>query len=687
MTATNPRSSAPTSGHRPEAEAEADVYDYIIVGSGAGGGPLAARLAEAGRRVLLLEAGADHSTEPPESPAREVTQVPALHGVSTEHDALSWRYFVRHYDKPPEPDPKWHDPGPGGDPAEAGIFYPRAAGLGGCTIHNAMITIVGPESDWDDLADLVADRSWGGAAMRQYFRRLERNGYLPKPRPAGFLRRLGESLRWVFTGRLPDATGGRHGFDGWLHTSVADVSLGFGDWQLLKMLKSAVKQSKRRRLETAGMLARRALQGRIREALDPNHAHTQATSPEGLVLVPLAVYGPATLPHEQGAESLARLGGRCGPRERLLDVRRRHPANLEIRTNCLVTEVILDEQQPPRAIGVRYLSGERLYRAHPAPRGDGGTPGEARVRPGGEVILCGGAFNTPQLLMLSGIGDPEHLGEHGIRCRVPLPGVGRNLQDRYEVTVISKMRGSFSLLEGADFRLPEQGQEPDRHLARWRRRGTGLYTSNGAVLGLFVRSSPDLAQPDLFIFGIPLPFPGYKVGYSTVGDVHDEFTWAILKGHTRCGAGTVRLRSADPRDTPLINFHSFNEGAADGVGDADPDLEALVEGVKFVRRIARGASAVVATEVHPGPDVNDDEQIKKWVRRDAWGHHACGTCRMGPDDDELAVLDSRFRVRGVNGLRVVDASIFPRIPGYFIVTNIYVASEKAADVILEDAAP
>ena len=88
-----------------------------------------------------------------------------------------------------------------------------------------------------------------------------------------------------------------------------------------------------------------------------------------------------------------------------------------------------------------------------------------------------------------------------------------------------------------------------------------------------------------------------------------------------------------------------------------------------------------------GPPVptDDDDAIKRWVAREAWGHHACGTCRMGPDGDENAVLDSRFRVRGVDGLRVVDASIFPNIPGYFIVTNIYMASERAADVLTEDA--
>src|SRR5262249_15774351 len=140
-----------------------------------------------------------------------------------------------------------------------------------------------------------------------------------------------------------------------------------------------------------------------------------------------------------------------------------------------------------------------------------------------------------------------------------LPGVGRNLQDRYEVSLVSEMKRDFSLLNGATFRLPDASTQPDPHLRQWRDVGKGLYSSNGAVLGIFKRSRPDPGPPDLFIFGLPLPFEGYRVGYSDVGDQHNRFTWAILKGHTRNNGGTVELRSAHPLDTPEINFHYFNE--------------------------------------------------------------------------------------------------------------------------------
>jgi hypothetical protein len=406
----------------------------------------------------------------------------------------------------------------------------------------------------------------------------------------------------------------------------------------------------------------------------------------------------------------------------LLETQAAHPDRLKIWTDCLVTKVLFDDGNPPQAVGVEFLRGKHLYQAHQEPSDKPGEPDRIFVQAGGEVILCGGAFNTPQLLMLSGVGDPEHLkqviqrgngqppenkegkhkeetcalcGRDGRLLRgqdgnplppIALPGVGRNLQDRYEVTVISQMRKAFSLLDGATFRLPDPG--PDRHLKEWREAGTGLYTSNGPVVGIFFRSKPELEQPDLFIFGIPLPFRGYAIDYSKVGDLHNFFTWTILKAHTNNHDGVVKLRSSDPLATPEINFHYFNETTKPGQSQSDPDLAALMEGVKFVREIAKLAGISVKDEDHPGfrevPEGNL-QQMKNWIRRVAWGHHACGTCRMGPDGDENAVLDSRFRVRKVKGLRVVDASIFPKIPGYFIVNNIYMASEKAADVILEDA--
>jgi choline dehydrogenase len=164
----------------------------------------------------------------------------------------------------------------------------------------------------------------------------------------------------------------------------------------------------------------------------------------------------------------------------------------------------------------------------------------------------------------------------------------------------------------------------------------------------------------------------------------------VLKGHTDNRAGTVELRSADPHQRPAINFHYFDDGSVDQGQDVN-DLTAVVNAVEFVRRVAEKTDGIPLfgqlREVWPGPDVSTREAIGQWVKDEAWGHHASCSARIGPDGDAMAVLDSRLRVRGVSGLRVVDASVFPRIPGTFIVLPIYMVSEKAADLLLEDNPP
>jgi choline dehydrogenase len=155
----------------------------------------------------------------------------------------------------------------------------------------------------------------------------------------------------------------------------------------------------------------------------------------------------------------------------------------------------------------------------------------------------------------------------------------------------------------------------------------------------------------------------------------------VLKGHTENRAGSVLLRTADPRDTPDIRFRYFDEGS-DTAGE---DLDGVVTGIEVARSIMRCFEDDGATELVPGPDVATRGQLRDFVRNQAWGHHASCTAAIGPRD-RGGVLDGRFRVHGTRGLRVVDASVFPRIPGFFIVTAVYMAAEKASAVILADAA-
>ncbi len=598
--------------------------EYVVIGSGAGGAPLAANLARAGHKVVLIEAGGDD-----DGPDYEI---PAFHPLATENPALSWAYYVRHYtnQRQQERDRKFVA-------ARNGIFYPRAGTLGGCTAHHAMITITADAADWDGIAALTGDASWRSDNMRSYFQRLERCRYRGVPRD-------------------PTIDPSRHGYQGWLTTQINNPLLLARDGQLREVVFGAI-----------GVAGLPALFGPLLSAgLDPNDWRAERAGRSGIYNIPVSVRGVR----------------RAGPREYLLATARALPNNLLIRTNALVTRILFEGT---RAVGVEYLDGAHLYRADPgAPQSGPETAPRRQVRVTREVILAAGAFNSPQILKLSGIGPSDELDslrDSGYRRS---PGVGRNLQDRYEMAVVTRMRTDFPLLRACRFQPPGAGEPVDPCYAEWLN-GSGPYATNGTVLGVIRRSVPERQASDLFIFGVPGYFRGYFPGYSQAIRDKDFFTWAILKAHTSNTAGTVMLRSADPRDTPDINFRYFAEGN-DSQGD---DLASVVAGVEFARRMngpLHGLGGPAAEEVVPGPSISSTADIARFVADEAWGHHASCSNKMGPASDPLAVVDSRFRVYGTQGLRIVDASVFPLIPGFFIVTPIYVISEKASDVILTDAA-
>ncbi|KAH8883390.1 GMC oxidoreductase-like protein [Thozetella sp. PMI_491] len=625
-----------------------NTYDYIVVGSGPGGGPLASTLSRNGYSVLLIEAGDDES-------ASIDTQVPAFAFTETGDNALHWDFFVRHYSSLERtlkhhyltwrlPDGEyWVGQNPPAGAVLLGVYYPRGATLGGSAVINYLVNFLPQNSYWQDIMDLTGDQAWSN--MRKIFERVERCHY------------------------VPNGTAG-HGFNGFIDTinGVGSGNEYRDNIGVVTVLKAMLSQL----------------------GLDPNKLYQY-------------LFGDInnSQPNRDSTDSFYGISYTANPawrrvtgRDLILstanakkqDGTAMYPLTLQL--NTLATKILFTQGKgQPRAFGVEYLQGKSAYSADPRhDPGAKGTAGTAYARK--EVIISGGAFNSPQLLKLSGIGPKAELAQFKIPLVANLPGVGYNMMDNPEVPIVGLAKQDFVSTDNSSAACTF-GAPGDPCLAEWEQ-GTGPYADGSTNVNALLRRSAHAVNSDwdMFMFSGNFAFRGFwPFTNQSFVDPPNTFGMSTVKMHNQNRAGTVLLRSADPTDTPLINFNLFTDGA-------DTDLGAILDTIKFGRRAFLQTPApfgpVNASEPPcsspPAADGSCSDVVdREWVLDQAFGHHATSTCAIGSVSDPMAVLDSRFRVRGVHGLRVVDASAHPRSPGAFPVMPTYMLSVQASDFILKDA--
>ncbi|KAI8945538.1 hypothetical protein F4801DRAFT_594055 [Xylaria longipes] len=545
-------------------------YDYVVVGSGPGGGPLAVDLAKSGSSVLLLEAGSDLLEDPTYSETyQDINSITS----AVNNPSSRWEFFMKHSDDPESERQYKHmtwrtkdgsfyvglDP-----PEEAeqlGIWYPRAATFGGgAAIDNAVLELPS-DAIWDYIANITGDESWAASEMRKIYEEIENSHYVKN---------------------------GTKGHGSWIGDDPAATV----------MLRAMLEQ-----LGAPGNMSVEDLRNQLNRdinALDPDG--DQATG----------VASPTPI----------RRGTVCKALAEDPDL----PLFVEL--NSTFTDIVWD----PLSLGINYVTGPSAYKADPRCDPNCNTI-SVFTYIGKELIIAG------------------ELKKHNITVVSDLPGVGANLGDIYEGSVVSLANKSNITMGSYSVQLK-----------------TSVSEGGGILL---------CGKP------VPYGFEGYWPGYLDNYGAN-AFTIAFALKNTHSSQGTVTLRSVDPLDPPDVNFRFFEK-------EADQDLQAMLEAVSYVgnmkTRITNSSGLVPIEELSPCPSTDGTctgAGIKDTLRKQVYSRHATGTCAIGDTaSDPMAVLDSEFRVKGVDRLRIVDASVFPKPPGAFPILPTFMISRKAAKVIVQ----
>lgn len=530
-----------------------ETFDYVVVGGGAAGAILAARLSEdPGTSVCLLEAG-PRDWHP-------YLHLPAGFIKAVFNPTYAWQFSA-------EPSPATMN---------RRIPLPQGKTLGGSTSINGLIYNRGQREDFDGWA-AMGNPGWGYDDVLPYFRRNER-------------RELGDAA-------LRGRDGPQHVSDiAWIHP-----------------------------------IAERFIDGAVGLGL-PRNPDYNGASQAGVGYFQRTIHGRWRM---------------STARTYLWPARKRN--NLSIRTNARATQIVFEGR---RATGVRYTRGTALDT-------------QRTVAARREVVVCCGALNTPKLLQLSGVGPAALLRALGIPAVRDLPGVGANLSDHFSVRIVRGVKGIATINELS--RMPRLAGQ----VARWVLGKPSILALSPSLVHWFWQSRPGLDRPDLQ--GVFTP-ASYREGYVGMLDTFPGMTCGVWP-HRPFSRGTVRAASADVFADPLVQPNYLADTR---------DAETLLGGMRLARRLLQtpALAAVGTTESLPGPQVRTDDEMLDFARRyGVSSYHVNGTARMGPADDPMAVVDARLRVHGLQGLRIVDASVMPSIPSANTAASTMMIAEKAADMI------